>query len=276
MSFGKRRPQAASEPRRTVPSRNAESPAAVVSAEKSPEQRYFALRDCFLQIFATASMIADAARSHETIPIERVGVEIRADAAPLDITALGDHFSYVEHGQSFHPVFGYVAPTPPFRVDESAQLHLHQLVQRIMELNVFCQRADRDGAMRVALQSPRLPALVDRVLAGSAFVAGYFEGLSVTQPILTSGGLKAAAAIDFPRLAEIGERRRAMTRDRMLVPEAFDTHVPVRKWPFAAFETATRPHAGQRHLNGIYFPKGLTPQTAPLSAIRTASTALAG
>ena len=257
MSFGKRRPSAAAS--RTAPAPETESS----KPEQTSEQRYLAARDTMLRLLATTSSIADAMRDDEEFPITGLDTELQAFTTPLDIVVFDEHFTFVSEGKTLHSVFGYILPEAPSKVDNSAQLHLHALAARIMELNLYCQRAKRDEALRVALQSPKLPTLIDRILVGAAFFAAYFENLVITQPMMGDGTTLSAPLFGMKSLATNMERRRLMASDRMMEPKRFDEHLPFRKWPFMGVEVLAKPHVGQRFSNKVYFPKLLTTPNVP-------------
>jgi hypothetical protein len=257
MSFGKRRPSAAAS--RTAPAPDPENS----KPEQTSEQRYLAARDTMLRLLATTASIADAMREDEEFPITGLDTELQAFTTPLDIVVFDEHFTFVSDGKTLHSVFGYILPEAPSKVDNSAQLHLHALAARIMELNLYCQRAKRDEALRVALQSPKLPTLIDRILVGAAFFAAYFENLVITQPMMGDGTTLSAPLFGMKSLATNMERRRLMAADRMMEPKRLEEHLPFRKWPFMGVEILAKPHVGQRFSNKVYFPKLLTTPNVP-------------
>lgn len=266
MSFGKRRNFVSGKPAQfTLPSAAAPSTtrppepvtAPPLAAPPRAEERLTHLRDTMLRLLAQTALIADAIRDDASIDLPGLDTDLHADTTPLDLRDLEEHFTVADPAQTLHPVYGYAVPAAPARVDSSAQVHLHQLVGNMMELNLFCQRAERSGALRVALQTPKLPALVDRILIGAAFFAGYFENLAATGGGLTAGA--PAFPASFEPLQATMERRRLMALDRMLDPQSFARHLPLASWPFVGVETLTRAHGGERFANKVYFPHGLVP-----------------
>lgn len=268
MSFGKRR----TPPKATAPALPVAAPVEGLAASPAPE-RYAAWSERMLGILGQISLIAAAIREDGIIEVRGMDTETHPDTTPVNVKGVDEHFMFLDAGKIVHPVYGYVQPTVPGHVDQSAQLHIHQLVARVMELNLYCQRAVRDDALAVALQSPKLPPLVDRILVGSAFLAGYFENMAITQPLLMTGEKPGSIDFDWARLAGNMERRRLMAVDRMLVPATADELTPWRKWPFLGVETATKPHAGQKFHQGIYFPVGMAP--APIGPGIRATSAVA-
>lgn len=267
MSFGKRRtppgkPSASTMPVAGEPARET----------KPPGERYGAWSARMLAILGQASIIAAAIRENDVFDLRGMDSEVHPDTTPIDVKAMDEHFELVEAGKIMHTVYGYVQASAPRHVDQSAQLHLHQLVARIMELNLYCQRAVRDDALRVALQSPRLPPLVDRVLVSSAFFAAFFENLALTQPLMLAGENPIATLLEIPRLQTNLDGRRLLAHDRMLDPTQLDELMPYRRLPFVAVETAVKPHAGQKFHQGVYFPAGMTP--APIGPGIRATSAL--
>lgn len=231
--------------------------------------RLVEMRDTMLRLLDTAISIANAVRSNEDIPLPGLDVEIHENTTPLDIKGFQEHFTFTdEDGNTQHPVYGYIVPGSSVTMNQMAQSQIYSLVMRMMEMNVYCQRACKDGALRVALQSPRFPPLVDRILAGCAFFAGYFENIALTQPLVAPGAQTLQPQFDLATLATNMERRRLMAYDRMLYPETLETLLPFQSWPFIGMETPTRPHSGQKFVRGVYFPRGLTPPELP-PVIRT-------
>lgn len=254
MAFGKR----ISPPSKPGAETNARQAEAKVSAT-SPNERYAAWSAHMLAIVGACTSVAVAIRENDVVELLGLDSELHPDTTPIDVKGIEAHFSISDDGRTMHPVYGYVQATAPKHVDQSGQLHLHQLVARVMELNLYCQRAVRDDALRVALQSPKLPPIVDRILVSGAFFVAFFENLAITQPAMIRGDNPVAMLLDRPELATNLERRMLLARDRMLAPETADELMPWRKLPFIGVETATKPHAGQKFHQGVYFPVGMAP-----------------
>ena len=229
----------------------------------SAEQRLLALRDIMLQLLGQAALVAEAVRSDGTLELTGLDTALRPQTTPLDIRGIDEPFTFDEGGGLAHAVFGYIVPAAPARVDSSAQVHLEQLAARVLELNHFCQRAQWDGALRVALQSPKLPALIDRILVGCAFFAAFFDNLLLTRSVLAAATQDIPPAVDFDRLQENAARRHLMASDHMFSAPSLNELMPFAACPYVAVETTFRPHAGERFVNGIYFPEGLAPQPTP-------------
>lgn len=235
------------------------------SREARTAARLADMRDTMLRLLGTAIGIADAVRNNEDIALPGLDIEIHANTTPFDIKGFHEHFTYKDDdGNTLHTVYGYMVPGNTADINQMAQSQIYSLVARMMEMNLHCQRAYKEGALLVALQSPRFPPLVDRILAGCAFFAGYFENLALTQPLVEPGSNETAQPqFDMAALAVNMERRRLMAFDRMLFPETLETLLPFQSWPFFGVETPTRPHSGQKFVNGVYFPRGLTPPEVP-------------
>lgn len=268
MAFGKRRVP----PRKPGDVSAPVRPALPPEALRTPAERSAAWLEAMDGILCDASVIAAAVREEASIVVRGLDTEVHPDTTPISVKGIDEHFAVFDGARPVYPIYGYVLPTSPTQIDQSAHLHLHQLVARVMELNVYCQRAEREGAIAVALQAPRFPPLLDRIMVASAFFAAYFENLALTQPLLLAGATANAATIDWRRLAQSHERRRLMALDRMVAPQTFDDLLPYRKWPSIGIETTVVPHAGQRFINGIYFPVGMSP--APMGPGLRATTAL--
>lgn len=268
MAFGKRRVP----PKKPGDTSAPIKPALPAEAQRTQAERMAAWLEVMDGILRDASVIAAAVHDEGAITVRGLDTEVHPDTTPISVKGIDEHFAVYDGARPVHPIYGYVLPTTPTQIDQSAHLHLHKLIARVMELNVYCQRAEREGAIAVALQAPKFPPLLDRILVASAFFAAYFENLALTQPMLLAGAAANASTIDWKRLTQSHERRRLMAVDRMLAPHTFDDLLPFRKWPSIGIETTVAPHAGQRFINGIYFPVSLSP--APMGPGLRATAAL--
>ncbi len=233
MAFGKRRQDAV---------RTASGPMNAPEA-LTPVQRLEALRDDLQRLFETASRIADAVR-HETVVAVPTVLDDQPDpeAGPLVLKGFHRHFARLENGRVFHTVFAYRTPGDASDSDPNAQFHLHQLTGRAMEFNLFCQRADLDQAVGVALQSPGVPALVDAILVPAAFFTAVFDNMLAT--------LEAADAPDLATQRANIDRYLLMASDRMLDPGRLESLLPASPRQFVGAELDITPHDGDYFLNG--------------------------
>lgn len=229
--------------------------------EKSTQQRLIDFSETMIGLFTQAASIAETIRTGGTL--DGLDGEYQPEAGPIDIRVLDGYFTFTQRGRTFHPIYGYALPGSSSEVNDGAQLHLHQLTSRMIELNGFCQRAAQDDALGVALQLPALPELVDRILVGSAFFVAYFENLALTTS-QSSTAEPSVTAIDYAPLAANLERRRLMASDHMLVPEKLEAYVPFGPWPHIGVETLTRAQQGQRFINKVYFTKDKLPPRVPI------------
>ena len=232
--------------------------------EKSTPQRLLDLSETMLGILAQTITVANAIRNDGSITLTGLDTEFQPEATPVDIRALEEFFTFTERGRTFHPIYGYALSDTQTETNDSAQHHLHQLTSRIIELNVFCQRAAQDDALGVALQLPALPELVDRILVGAAFFAAYFENLALIKSHTAANNETPSPTIDFAPLSNNMERRRLMASDQMLAPDKIGAYAPFGPWPHIGIETLTRAQQGQRFINKIYFPKDKMPSRAPI------------
>ncbi len=247
MAFGKR-------PLATAPQAAAATGALPLPPERPNEDRHIDLRDAMLRIIADTAHVADAIRDNGTVPISGVADDTDPVASPVPIRDLVDHFSFNAGGTLLHPFFAYATPGSPEQIDPSAQFQLLALVRLIRELNVFCQDAHHNEALAVALQSPKLPALVDCILVSAAFFAAYFDNIAVTHGFITGAASPGKALPDFARLQNTFDRHKLMASDRMLDPASLDAMLPAAPWPHLGVEIARRHEAGEQFVHGIYFP----------------------
>lgn len=240
MAFGKRRQ---------------DTPRATAGASSTPEiltpgQRLEAIRDDTKRLFDTACHIADAVRNETAVAVPVIlDDQPDPEAGPLLLKGFHRHFARIELGRPMHMVFAYRSPSAPARTDPNAQYHLHQLTGRAMEFNLFCQRAELDQALGVALQSPSVPDMVDAILVPAAFFTAVFENMLAMQHAPET---QASAADLAAHKANI-DRYLLMASDRMLDPQRLQGLVPVAPWPFVGAELDVAPHDGDYFLNGIYF-----------------------
>lgn len=273
MAFGKR-------PLTSVAAAAAKSTVSLPAALSEPassEERHIAFRDMMQRILRDTSLVADAVRNNGTVPISGIADELDAMASPIPLRDLPEQFSFADGGLILHPYFGYATADRPDQIDPSAQFHLLDLVSRVRELNVFCQDGNQNDALGVALQSPKLPALVDSILVASAFFAAYFENLATTQVFITGASAQTRQLPDFNRLKIIFDRYQLMAQDRMLAPELIGDLIPFRAWPHLGVEILRRHETGEQFVHGVYFPAsyarqlieraGRTPQASAMTTV---------
>lgn len=249
-----------------TPNNAATSAAAIATAEPSVElanvERYQALREILLRMLADAGRVAEAVKSNGSVPLRGIAEDIDPTTAPIEIKDLAEQFTFRQDGHVVHPFFGYAPPEKPDQIDPSAQFHIHQLILDIRELNVFCQEANRDEALGVALQSPRLPSLVDRILVETAFFAAYFDNLAVTHPFVTRAKATGHLYSEFDTLKLSFDRHMLMASDRMVEPGKLAELIPNAAWPLLGVELIRPSEATECLVHGIYFPAEYARQLA--------------
>ncbi len=245
MAFGKRRER----PGTPAPS------IVETDAHDEPEStRHDALHQTFERILKSASAVAEAVRTGGTVPVFGIADEPDPDASPITLTGFSSLFSYTDGQRKMFAVYGYAAPGDPDRIDPNAQCHIHDLVGRIRQLNLYCQQAHADEALVVALQSPRFPPLIDQVIAGAAYFAAYFANLKITQPFLLAVPPQVATFPETASLKATVDRYMLMASDGMVEPKKLQDYLPHKAWPYFGVETAWRNHDGQQFINSVYFP----------------------
>ena len=245
MAFGKRP--------LSVPAAVAKPVAAALPPVRPSEERHLELRDTMLRILQQTGAVAEAIRTNGTLILSGIADEIDPLASPIDLRDLAGHFSFSDGQTLLHPFFGYANAEKPNQIDPSAQFQILALVGRIREINRHCQDGNNNEALGVALQSPHLPNLVDRILAPAAFFAAYFENLATTQAFVT-GAAQGRPLPDFARLKSVHDRHKLMAYDCMLSPESVDLMLPAAVWPHVGVEIARRNEAGEQFVHGVYFP----------------------
>ncbi len=250
MAFGKR--QLTTAPRTAMP--------AVLPPVSLSKDRHIGLRDIMLRTLRTTGLIADAIRTNGTLMLSGVMDDFTdADRSPIDIRDLAEHFTYSDGAMLLHPFFGYATPAQPDRIDPSAQFQMLELVGRIRDLNTHCQDGHRNEALGVALQSPQLPEIVDKILVEAAFFAAYFDNLATTQAFIT-GNAQGQSLPDFTMLKSCHDRHKLMAFDHMLNPGKLERLLPHAVWPHLGVEIGRRHEAGHQFVNGIYFPAAYASQ----------------
>ena len=229
---------------------------------RTSEERHIDLRDTMLRMVQTTGCVAEAIRTNGTIMLSGVLDDaIDPGSAPVEIRDLAEHFSFSDGTTLMHPFFGYATPDRPEQIDPGAQFQILALVTRIRDLNAHCQDGHRNEALGVALQSPKLPRIVDGILVAAAFFAAYFENLAITQAFITGAALGRPLP-DFAKLKSCYDRHKLMAYDRMLAPETLDGLLPNPVWPQLGVEIPRRHEAGEQFVHGIYFPSAYARQMA--------------
>ena len=216
-----------------------------------PVQRLEALHQDLERLFDTTCRIADAVRG-ETVVAVPVILDDKPDpeAGPLLLKGFYRHFARRDDDCVVHSMLAYRAPDAGSPTDPNAQFHLSQLTGRAMEFNMFCQRAELDQALGVALQAPSVPAMVDAILVPAAFFLGLLENMIA----MASDAEANVAAPDLTEQKATIDRYLLMASDRMLDPRGLEGLRPAVAWPFVGIEIDIRPHDGDYFLNSVYFP----------------------
>ncbi len=216
--------------------------------------RHQALREILLRILADAGQVANAIKANGSFALTGVADIIDPLTAPIEIRDLQEHFTFQEDGLVVHPFFAYAAPETPDQPDPRAQFQLYEMVLAIRRLNVYCQEAQQNEALGVALQSPSLPVLIDQILVSASFFAAYFDNLAITHPFIPKMIATGQVYPGFDQLRLTLDRHRLMATDRMVVPETFDAMLPNAMWPHLGVEIVRRQEGGESMVHGIYFP----------------------
>lgn len=240
MAFGKRRILPAGSERRT----------AHVDASVPVAGRVELLRDQILDVMMGAGRIADAIRNQTTVAMPVITEEPDPESGPLSLKGFTAHFIETSGAGLSHPMYAYGSPSRKGPIDPNAQYHLQQLTGQVLAFNLFCQRAELDEALGVALQAPTVPDIVDSILIRSAFFVAFFDNLIALAAMPGATPDERTMAAQRFNL----DRHLLMAKDMMLAPDRADTLVPLKGWPFIGVELPVEPHTGDYFINGVYFP----------------------
>jgi len=224
-------------------------PAGRRSQDGTPISRIGHLRDHLLALFATAQRIADAVNQQGIIPVPVIVDDTDPEAGPLVLKGFSEHFLTQDTGGLGHLVYGYRNPQGDGTVDPNAQYHLQQMTGQILAFNLYCQRAELEDALGVALQAPDVGSTVDSMLVRLAFFCALFDNMLTVQP---RNGL--VPHIDLQRHRANLDRYLLMASDKMLEPGRLKDLLPIKGWPLIGVELAYEPHDGDYFINGVYFP----------------------
>ncbi|MEZ5818041.1 MAG: hypothetical protein R3D44_13250 [Hyphomicrobiaceae bacterium] len=207
------------------------------------------LRDGLMALLATAQKIADAVRDQGQVPVPLLADETDPEAGPFVLKGFAEHFIRRSRSGLGHVIYAYRRPDGDGTIDPNAQFHLQQMLGELLSFNLYCQRAEMDEALAVALQAPDVALRIDSMLAKLAFFAAFFDNMIALLP-----KERHSTAEDLEqRLANI-ERHLLMARDKMFSPQDFEQHLPSIEWPFVGVEVAFAPHDDDYFINCVYFP----------------------
>lgn len=252
MAFGKRPLPSPAQVTAATLATSQQSP--VPPAELPALDRHLASKEVMLRILAQAGAVAEAVKTNGAVTLRGVADEIDPMTAPIELKDLKEQFTFMENGAIVHPFYCFAAPENPGHVDPSAQFQIYELVLAARDLNIFCQEAQRDEALGVALQTPRLPRLVDQIIVSAAFFAAFFDNLALTHPAMPRMIATSQPYPDMPALKLTLDRHKLMATDAMVVPDAYDQLLPYRTWPYLGVELVRPEESDECLLHGIYFP----------------------
>lgn len=219
-------------------------------AGMSQRDRWEKLRDQMLALLDTAHRVADAVSGEGSLSMPVIAGEPEATAGPFELKGFHEHFVKANRSGFTHLIFAYTHPSSGEGVDPNAQYHLQQLTGQALAFNLYCQRAELDEALIVALQSPDVPQVIDALLVRSAFFAAYFDNMLAAMPDEAGEALARNAGWHKANLT----RHLLRAQDKMLAPENLEKLTPLKGWPFVGVELDIAPHDGDYFINGVYFP----------------------
>ena len=248
MPFGKR-----ALPVSTPPVSANLAPSQVPPVQLPSADRHRAMKEIMLRIFADAAPVAEAVRSNGAIMLTGVAEEVDPATAPIELRDLKEQFTFIDNGTVMHPFYCYQSTEPPGHVDPSAQFQIYELVCAARDLNVFCQEAQQDGALGIALQTPRLPGLVDQIIVSATYFAAYFDCLAHTHN-LSQANAHGQRAHDAAAHQLTFERHKLMATDKMVVPDTYTKRVPNASRQIIGVELVRPQESSESFIHGIYFP----------------------
>lgn len=228
-----------------------------VLPDMGPQDRHVAMREIMLRILRDTAEVSAAIRTDGRFTLRGVSDILDPIAAPIAIPDLQEHFSFRMDGHMMHAYYVYAPPQRADEFDARAQFDLHELALRVRALNLYCQQAESDEALGVALQAPLLPPLVDAILASAAFFVAYFENMVQMDPFVLRGTDAVGAGHERPsvtQMRETFERCKLMASDAMIEPARLDEFIPSPAWPHLGVEIVRRHEPGDQFAHGVYFP----------------------
>jgi hypothetical protein len=217
-------------------------------AKSEQLERLERLRDEMITLLGMAQTTADAVRDQGLIPIPVVADDTDPEAGPFELRGFSHNFVTRGPAGLGHVIFSYKEPNGEGPIDPNAQFHLQQAIGELLAFNLYCQRAEMDEALGVALQAPDVAGKVDGMLVKLAFFAAFFDNMA------SSSRDGAASAEEIERQFANIERHLLMAQDKMLDPSRLDACLPPVKWPFVGVEIPFEPHDGDYFINCVYFP----------------------
>jgi hypothetical protein len=225
-----------------------------IEGEPAPPHRYAALQATMARLHRDAGAIADRVRDDGSIEMPIWSGEADVRRGPLWVRDMAEHFTHSVDGSIRHSVFGYTDDRDLDDIDLGAQYQLRDILATVHELNHYCQTAEQQDALAVALHAPAFPGLLDPIIVGTAYFAAFFENLTVTQPFVQARPGDIVPFPDFPALKANFDRHLAMAQDRMLEPGACERYRPRQPWPHLGAELACIDHLGGTFVHDVYFP----------------------
>lgn len=219
--------------------------------------RIEALHLSIIGLLKQTGLIAAAIREQGTVPVPPVAEEPDPIAGPVGVKGFLEHFAFLENDKVTHAMLAQADGQDEVRLDFAPQLRLADLMGRVMDLNIFCQQAELDGALGVALQSPHIPEIVDGVLADAAWLASFTDCIIAALPAEERPAERAEdAAPGAP--GQTLERYYLMASDMMLEPDRIARlgPPPGSDPEQLACLVPIAPHAGDYFVNGVYLHAG--------------------
>jgi len=211
-------------------------------------ERLERLRDSMSELLATADRMATAVREQGLIAVPVTGDETDPEAGPFALRGFTDHFITRTDGRIGHVVYGYQKPNGGGQIDPNAQFHLQQVIGELLAFNLYCQRAELDDALGVALQAPGVGDRIDGILVRLAFFVGLFDNMAAA----AGGGILSDDDLERQRIAM--ERHLIITQNKMFDRSTLEAQLPPVEWPFVGVELPFEPHDDDYFINCVYFP----------------------
>lgn len=212
------------------------------------------LRQTMVRLLNESGRIASAIRDNGSIAMPGMDESVDPLGPPLSVRGFNEHFTGLVDGGRVNTVFAYVGGARLQTINPEAQEDLQSLIGAVQNFNRYCQQALLDDALGVALQAPKLPPLVDRIIAGAAHFAAFFDAVAIARPAFTAQPAQALSSADQSRISDSYQRHHLMAIDRMLAPDDLSGLLPRGRSARIGIETTWSPHTGEQYINGVYFP----------------------
>ncbi|MFV0297500.1 MAG: hypothetical protein ACK5JT_15400 [Hyphomicrobiaceae bacterium] len=209
-----------------------------------------------VDLLKSIGRISSAIHDHRVIPVPVVADQPDPEAGPVKLKGFADHFAFIENDRITHTILALAPSDPAIAIDTGPQRRLADALGRIRNLNLFCQQAQLDDAIGVALQSPHIPAFIDETLAEIAWLATFTDRAIAALPEDMKPTPSAVEVNVATPETGLQDRYLRMAADMMLTGARI-----IRPADRPGADPAMRPvmlpvapHTEDYFINGVYLP----------------------